>query len=468
MFKMRTITILTVLLCFQMQAQKTAEKLDQLDNIGLYPLPTLDQLSDITLQEYLMETSRISTDDIAANFENIEDLMWLKPHAQENKVVLLGENHYYRFIQHIRNRMFFALNTFDQYPLIILENQYSLTGFVNHYLTLKDESEANEFLSKELNNIIHNVESMNLLKHMRRWNMRYPEKALYVGYSDVEHDYRTTLKKLIIPYFQKLGFDQKLEVDDIINSDLKEILQLYRQQLALAKKKNLEGQYPFITPSYIETVLDNLDSYYKCKIFDFNFYRQKAMVRNITEKAFLGKYWLGKKAFIHAGAYHTPNHFEYPDGGNFYREGSYLSYDFPYTKNKTYSIRIEGRAYALDQMADIDLEKCMHSGWYYQRSVKKFQKAYKKKLIAPDESYVESKMNAFDSLIMKKALLNKKEALLVDKVHWKPALNSAKQEDKKKFTLLKGILNTYQRYDKFIYVTRSPLTIARLKQQDQD
>jgi hypothetical protein len=377
---------------------------------------------------------------------------------------MLGENHYYKYIQHLRNRIFFALNEFDYYPLIVLEAQYSLTAFVNHYLSIENDKEAQDFFDNELTEMISPQEQYNLLLHIRRWNSKHPEKQLKVGFSDIEHDYKTTIKNIIIPYFNKIQVDTTTDIDNLTDIDLGELLPEYRKKLEFAKERKLIGAYPFVNHEYIKTVIDNLEALYKSYHFEFSYYRQKAIVRNLTDSAFLGKYWLGHKVFLHGGNHHTPNNFQYPDNGNFYREGCYLTYDFPYTKNKTYSIIVNGLARSLNKMAEIELDSCLHVGGGYRRSLKKFQKAYKKDLITPNEYYLEWKIGSVDSLIVKSSLENQHIGFLINKLEWKSIMDKTKNTDTKQYRNLKYAFDKYKRYDKHIYFVKSPITEARLKQ----
>ena len=444
-------------------AQKDVKVLDQLDNIGLYTVPSLEQLKNITLNEDWVQVSEVKSSDINNNYDNITDLAWLKDIAISNKVVMLGENHYYKYIHNLRNKMFFALNKYEEYPLIILENQYSITGYVNHYLSITEEVDAKAFFKKELHKMILTKEDSTLIQKIRNWNIKNPKRKLKVGYSDIEHDYRTTINTIIIPYFNSIGMNINMNVEDVTVSDLKEIIQDFRNKIEIAEKRKSIGKYSFLTPNYISTVIDNLESLYKSYRYEFYFYRQKAMVRNITDEKFLGKYWKDKKMFLHSGSYHTPSKFEYPDQGNFYREGSYLSYEFPYTKGKTYSIVAIGLAKSLSDMADIDLKDCLHVGSAYRRSIDKFQKAYKKSLINTEEAFLENKIRSLDSLIVKKALTKNFNGILINNIEWSSILSKLKEVNKEGYKKVKEEQDTYGRYDKLILFISSPINETRLK-----
>jgi len=44
-------------------------------------------------------------------------------------------------------------------------------------------------------------ESLELLEHIRRWNRVHPESRIHIGGYDIEHDIRSTIDKVLIPYF---------------------------------------------------------------------------------------------------------------------------------------------------------------------------------------------------------------------------------------------------------------------------
>lgn len=444
-------------------AQRNLKVADQLDNIGLYNVPSLEELENITLDNDWLHAKEIKSYDINTSYDNIEDLKWLKDKALDNKVIMLGENHYYKYIHNLRNRMFFALNKYDEYPLIVLENQYSITGYVNHYLSINEEVKAKIFFKEELHKMILTKEDSTLIQKIRNWNIKNPKRKLKVGYSDIEHDYRTTINKIIVPYFNSIAIPININVEDVTVSDLGGIIDEFRNKLKIAEKDKRVGKYPFLTVDYIRTVVDNLESLYKSYRYEFNYYRQKAMIRNITNNNFLGKYWKGKKIFLHAGSYHTPSKFKYPDNGNFYREGSYLSYEFPYTKGKTYSVLAIGHAKSLDKMANIDLKECLHVGSSYRRSINKFQKAYKKKLINSQEPFYEWKIKSLDSLIVKKALYGNMNGIVVSKIKWDAIFTKMRSENKDDYKKIKNERDTYSRYDKLIFFVSSPINETRLK-----
>ena len=108
----------------------------------------------------------------------------------------------------------------------------------------KNASVDKNDLDNELTEMINPQEQYNLLLHIRRWNSKHPEKQLRVGFSDIEHDYKTTIKNIIIPYFNKIEVDTSTDIDNLTDIDLGKLLPDYRKKLEIAKEKNLIDPLP--------------------------------------------------------------------------------------------------------------------------------------------------------------------------------------------------------------------------------
>lgn len=83
-----------------------------------------------------------------------------------------------------------------------------------------------------------------------------------------------------------LESEQAMGEIDRKTQSLQEIAKLlphFFKLLETAKEKGLRGEYPFITPQFIQNVLLNLQSTYWAYEFEFNTYRQKAIIRNLTD-----------------------------------------------------------------------------------------------------------------------------------------------------------------------------------------
>jgi hypothetical protein len=438
----------------------------KLIDMGLYPYNYYDTVKVDYFNNDWINCSPLSEENINDNFSNISDLSWLKDIALKNKVVFLGETHYYNYISNLRNRIFFALNTFDYYPLIVLENKYSMSAYVNYYINIKDEKAAEKFYKEELYDMMSTKDDYYLVQLARKWNKLHPEKKVSIGFHDLEWHYKTTIKRIILPYFQTIDKNYSIDLVALNNIGLGKLIPELRKKCEQAKKVNLIGKYPFITSGYISTVIDNLESTYNSDYYEgspISYYRQKAMIRNLTDTAFLGKYLNKGKIVIHGGGYHATTHFSYPDNANFYREGSYLNNDYALTKGKTYSILLYGFAYSLGEMANIPIDSCVPQGNAYIDMINNFQEAYKKKLIKPDDYCFYGELDNFYNMIIKKGKQFKNKPLLIQSISWENILKSMSENNKKKTNDYINNQDEFERYDRVIYIPCSPIVIANQK-----
>ena len=69
---------------------------------GFYPYPPIEDLQNNIFSDSLIKAQPLSYQDINNDFTNTEDLLWLKEIAQQNKVILLAEEHYHQYISNYR------------------------------------------------------------------------------------------------------------------------------------------------------------------------------------------------------------------------------------------------------------------------------------------------------------------------------------------------------------------------------
>jgi len=433
-----------------------------LDALGIQNYPHKDSI-DCIFTDNLVEVSPLNFKDINNDFSNIADLNWIKTIAKDKKVILLGESHYFQYIANLRNRILFALNTYYYYPLLVLEQPYSKTPFVNHYLMIENDIKAKEFIN-DVYYLITDEAEYSLLQHIRRWNKTHPPKPIHIGYSDVEHDWRTTITKILVPYFKLI--DNKFSYNDLGEfENVKNLFPTLDSLIVIAKAKNLIGSYKFITSDYIKNVISNLKSLYYSRVYNDRFYRQKAIIRNLTSPDYLGKFLTNEKVLIHAGYRHAPTHFPLPDGGNFFREGSYLTYDYEPTKGKTYSIMIDALSYSLGKMKNIDvLSSCLRQGSQYVHTIFRMQAAYSKGLIDPSKFYVvyddPDPKNQFIKLLIKKGYEYENKPILIKEICWSEMLEKTSGNI---YDSINKHKEKIERYDSFIFIPQSPIIVARKK-----
>ena len=433
----------------------------RLSTFRIYPYPDAEKLDDCRFKAEWVRYETLSDDDINEDFSNINEFDWLKPIAAEKQIFLLGENHYYQVTHNLRNRILFALNTFDRFPLILLEQQYSISPYLDYYVGLHDDYEAENFYQNVMYDFVNTEEFYRLLQHIRRWNKINPDKRIHIGTHDIEHNYSATLKKIIEPYYKLLDTEFEIELKGFSFIDADKLIHMLKQKMESAKKQDLIGEFPFITPLYIETVIENLESFFYSKIHDFNYFRQKAIVRNMTDPRFHGKYFRESKVMIHGGGYHTPTHLYIPDGGNFLREGSYLSHDFQPTKGKTFSLYIQGMAYRIGSMAEVNLNSVLHQGSYYRNTINTFKKALKQNLVNPEDYYLFSFLtNHFDKFIFKLSYDHDFMPVMMKEIDWENVFQFSKGSSRFFYNQMKSKKNELDKHDALIFIPRSPITHA--------
>lgn len=461
--------LIIVISCFfslGAHAQEGIDKKKLLEAMYIYPYPSLEDLKDAKLKDEWLDAVPLSSADVDSAFSNYGDLQWLQPIAREKKVIFIGETHYNQTIQYTRNRIVFALNTWDHYPLVVFEHQYSCGAFLDHLIGIKDDEAAQAFYEKACYNVVSSVEDSIFLEHLRKWNRENPLKRIHIGYSDIEHDFKATLRDIIIPYFQQVDTSFRADMDTMSLIHLGKLIPRLDGYLKTAEKKKLVGQYEFITPGYIASVIENLRSTYKAYRFDLNYYRQRAMIRNLIDGRFLGDFFRKGKVIIHGGGFHAATHFPYPDGGNFYREGSYLSFDFRPTKGKTYSLMMWGLSNSFGETATTKLDSSLYSKFtYYGRLVDQFQRAFKQGLVTTQDFYIMGnwEVDEFDKLIYKTAYSHGNAPFLVKNINWDGIAAVAKEISPNFYNTVISTQDEQQQYDANIYVPCSPIIRAKMK-----
>lgn len=453
------ITTFSVLLSLISYAQTVK---DDLKKLNIYEYYHKAETDSMLLNPDEISISPFSTDDINPNFSNTNDLTWLGNIPKSNKVILIGETHYSNYIHNIISRAIFGINKTDYYPLIIFENQYSKTPFVNYYLGLTDDSKAKEYFNNTLTNLINTKDDSTLYEHIRNWNKLNPNKKIEVGFSDIEHNSEKTFS-ILKPYFAKLHIEKKA-IDSVFNlwpSDA--FFDNMEAFIGKAEKEKIVGDFPFIDIKYIKNVVSNLRYTYYFYYLDENqltYYRAKGIIHNLTDENVFGKTLKNSKVIIWGGGYHASNHIQYPIGGNFFREGSYLNFEFTPTKGKTYSIMIESIAFTLGKMAGVSLEN-KSSGYQYREITTRLKKAYNQKLIDADKPYFA--FNTKDEFLKMVAHFGFKygsNALLVNSCNWEKLIKNSKNSKDLQDTI-DSHKKEINQYDQFIFIPYSPIDVLR-------
>lgn len=401
-------------------------------------------------------------DEVSDNFDNFSDLGWLKEIAVENRAVLVGELHYYSVTLKLRNRIFFALNGFDNFPSLILENPFSTTAFVGHYLSLIDDAAAEDFFKTRMSDMVSFEEDADLLRHVRRWNRTHPGHELKVAFSDLEHDFRGTLNHVLAPYLRQADSTLPLDWSAMDSREVEKRLPDLRKALENATVKELKGPEPFMDPAWAEGILSNLESTIYSYNYDFTFYRQKAIVRNLTDPSYLGNLLNSGKVMLFGGKYHFPSNRPYPGEGGFLREGSYLSFVDGITAGRTYSIMILGGARFLGVMASIDLSRMVFQGSNYQMALKKLMRAVASGFAGPADPLIENDAGFMSNWLYDRVGYLGSGPFIIKEIDWEAWDISMAAKGLDRVARYRE-RDEWEGYDTHLYVASSPITLARVK-----
>jgi hypothetical protein len=308
------------------------------------------------------ESAEATLDPSVIAIEPLDDLDWLAP-AAKAKVVLFGENHWYHETHALALRVLFALEEQAHVELLTVEQPYSEGAFWDHYVGIIDDAEAATFYREALARRVGTAEQRAMLEAVRAWNLANPDRRIHLRSHDVEHDREAAVEDVIVPYFEGLDAGFALTAADFADDPLGS-LDALGPWLARAKKAKHVGAYPFVTAGYVAGVIANLRAVYLGDEQDFTYYRQRAIVRNLTDRAYLGDFLRKHRVMLWGGSYHTQSDEPLPDDGGFLREGAYLAHDFAPTRGKTYAIQVLALASSLGVMkgAELGALQAMGSG----------------------------------------------------------------------------------------------------------
>lgn len=459
------ITVVSVLACASLEAGEASS----LEDYGMLRLPSGVELSQEVYAESLLSTISLTSEDIALDFSNIDDLSWLRGVADSSICVMLGESHYGRAVYALENRFVFALNTYGSYPLVVLELQYSLTPFINHYLDLEDDQEAAEYLEDVRPVITSFEEDLERLVHIRRWNRTHPGREVHVGCSDIEHDLRTTLCEILLPYLTQADPSLGIDPENTFHLDLLDRMADMRAAADSARRTGVRGEYPFVTPDYIDRVLDNLES--TCHAYsegrmNFDFMRQQAIVRNLTDEGFLGSWTRNGSFIVICGGWHARAGAEYPYGASFLSEGSYFQHEFEPTAGRVFSVFIDNYSFSLDAMDGVDLATCGQLGSGYRRMISLLQEVCGEGLASPSDRLVLFRgVNDLDRLLLSAAERSGGSPVLLMDVDLDGLSASARASGFEEYVVARTeLLRSCECYDALVVMPSSPVARASVEE----
>lgn len=275
---------------------------------------------------------------------------WLDQALQQNKVLLLGENHWMQGVHQILTDLVLYANEKDHYPLLVLEKPFSATAYINAYLAA--DTAAARALLPAVKRFFASRESLQLLETLKAWNAAHPHKKITVACSDIEQDLGYTLKHVFLPYFKELGDDRLLPMIQKANDITPEIHAYMDSVLAAAPEGSAVPGRPFINRAYAHQVWANFtaaleaNKAQRSKGFEgFSAVRQDRIYRHLTDDAYFGKAVREGKSILWVGANHAKTYQPVPEQDITQWEGWVLAHQYEPTRGKVFSVRVTNFAY---------------------------------------------------------------------------------------------------------------------------
>ncbi|WP_439883261.1 hypothetical protein ACSX1A_08815 [Pontibacter sp. MBLB2868] len=299
--------------------------------------------------------SKIKTKTIGSR-DGKYDLSWLDKAIKTKKVLMLGENHWMSAISDMEQDIVFYANEKGSFPVLVLENSYSSSGYINAYINCPSGTDCSSYL-EILKPVITSKESVRLLNRLREWNVAHPDKKITVACTDVEQDLANTLHTVVVPYFKELG-DKKLFA--MINKEKRftdEIVAYMDSTIQHSPAPTKVKDKTFLNKQFLQNVMINFRIRYDAssstegqglEAFEKAFFpaRLERIKRYISDDAVFGKLIKENNSIFIGGASHARIYVSGIDDEEAMNwEGWYLTNEFAATKGQVYSIKLYNISY---------------------------------------------------------------------------------------------------------------------------
>ncbi len=372
-----------------------------------------------------------------ANPSTLTEAPWFSELLTDAHVLLIGEGHWSSESDRVGLAIVLAAAA-RGHRTVSLELPYSWGREMDRYIRLSD-AEAKERRSARRSPIFEKTE---LLEGIRAYNRHHPDTPLSLRTHDIEHDWVTAARDVVLPYLRDRGAPT-LEPE----GDATEWAEATRTQLAAVRPSARSERREH---RYIEAVVANIRSKGLASSADpavFHHYRQKAIIANLVDRDREGALSLGDKAVVWGGSQHMRKSLRLPDGGAFLVEGTFLQSEYDATRGRVASVRLETLGYRFDGVADLDLNPCPWTG--RRQLIVQFQEALAAGAVEREEAVAVDDLGPFEEAAL--AALDAKawNTAAVAAADWaampaSPALAAARER--------------LEAYDRTIYVARSAIT----------
>lgn len=406
--------------------------------------PTEDELSDIVLPVAGLSLAPVVTgSDFEALAPEFEE--WLAGFVEGQRVLFVGESHWNAAIHRLFNQIVEELLEQGRLRSVFLETNYSFSGFYDHHVSEADDERAAQFLETRLHPLVASPGTLELLEILRSWNAVHPDRRARVGCLDMEWGTASVMQNIIQPYFRRVDESLDISASDLIGRGGSDRLQ---ELLARAREEGIQGEYPFLTPEYMETVLTNL--WDTREIVDQQVDRQRWIIRNVTE--FHGDLLQDGLAVFRGGGWHAIKH--KVEGESFYRDAAYLDEVFAPTRGRVVTLLMQALSYRFGEIADLDTDDRMPSATNYQKVIRDFRKALAEDRADRDAYYVAngSELSAFDRIVAKMGYQEGWNVLRIASTDWETLARTYGQE---------VMQEQLDEYDATVYVMRGELDVTR-------
>lgn len=331
-------------------------------SLPMYPLDEPSASKRAWLQRFdgVQSEVRISPAD-APSGEPTAGWGWLRDATRDTRVVFLGEEHYHRATHELRDLLLWSLHEWHGFDLLLVEEPYSLTGPMDHYLSLGEDRAAAAYHRNTLSRLLPNGELLDLLARIRQHNGR-AGTSIRVAAHDLEHRPRQVRRYVLEPFLRARGLSLPglLQGDAVSLDDWHEALPSLRATVDALPDSGLG---PF-SAAFVRSVLRNLQDTIDSQLFEpgnGRHRRQRAIIRNLTDPAFVGERLARHRTLVHCGWYHALR--RVPDGEDdlFLHEAAYLDRAFEATRGRVYSLRATslGVRFEAEDLGDAEVSRVL-------------------------------------------------------------------------------------------------------------
>jgi len=350
---------------------------EKIHETEFYPNTQLNKFPKLDVSDAYVDTNIFKVIRIDDDFKKIVS------DISNKKVVLLGENHYFKAINDIVKGIVFELNRESSFPYLVIESPYSHTFILNTFLSIADDAKAADYFRERLDMIVTSVEDSIFYNEIRKWNQVNTEKKICILCTDIEHNYEITISEILKPKLDNAGIDYHRDSLTSVNYLLK-----LNNDIKCIKLKD-KDIYPIID-NLVQTLLAY--SSLNKGFHQFNKIRQKAILTKFEDTLFFGSIVKDSKFILYGGSEHTGtrnnNYLSHES------EGFYLEYVNPFTRGLTYSIRLVALSYSVNYSLQSN-ENFKYKPSGYIRMLNQYNQAIENKYInSTDTAFI---FNGYDS-----------------------------------------------------------------------